>query len=72
MSCRHHAVGVPRVRWCGVAQDYNALVLDLLGRSLEELFEACGRRFSLKTVLALADQLLVRLECLHSKGYIHR
>jgi casein kinase I family protein HRR25 len=60
------------VRWCGAAQDYTALVLDLLGQSLEDLFESCGRRFSLKTVLLLADQLLARLECLHSKGYIHR
>jgi casein kinase 1 alpha len=46
--------------------------MDLMGRSLEEHFEGCDRRFSLKTVLSLADQLLQRLECLHSKGYIHR
>eukprot|EP00603_Paraphysomonas_imperforata_P014579 CAMPEP_0114472208 /NCGR_PEP_ID=MMETSP0104-20121206/12253_1 /TAXON_ID=37642 ORGANISM="Paraphysomonas imperforata, Strain PA2" /NCGR_SAMPLE_ID=MMETSP0104 /ASSEMBLY_ACC=CAM_ASM_000202 /LENGTH=367 /DNA_ID=CAMNT_0001646165 /DNA_START=145 /DNA_END=1248 /DNA_ORIENTATION=- len=66
------SAGIPRVRWCGAAQDYNALVLDLLGKSLEEHFENCDRRLSLKTVLTLADQLLERLECLHAKGFIHR
>jgi serine/threonine protein kinase len=65
-------VGIPRIRWCGVAEDYNALVMDLLGKSLEDQFESCGRQLSLKTVLGLADQLLCRLETLHSKGYIHR
>ena len=37
-----------------------------------EPVEHCGRRFSLKTVLLLADQLLSRFQYIHSKGYIHR
>ena len=44
-------------RWYGQEKDYNVLVMDLLGPSLEDLFNFCGRRFTMKTVLMLADQV---------------
>lgn len=52
------AAGVPNVRWFGVEGEYNVLVMDLLGPSLEDLFNFCSRKLSLKTVLMLADQMV--------------
>ncbi|KAJ5574215.1 uncharacterized protein N7459_008642 [Penicillium hispanicum] len=65
-------VGIPFVRWFGTECDYNAMVIDLLGPSLEDLFNFCNRKFSLKTVLLLADQLISRIEYIHAKSFIHR
>ncbi|KAL2479797.1 casein kinase I-like 3 [Abeliophyllum distichum] len=64
--------GIPGIKWSGVDGDDNVLVLDLLGPSLEDLFVYCGRKFSLKTVLMLADQMITRIEFVHSKGFLHR
>uniref|UniRef100_A0A2P2MLJ8 non-specific serine/threonine protein kinase n=2 Tax=Rhizophora mucronata TaxID=61149 RepID=A0A2P2MLJ8_RHIMU len=64
--------GIPGIKWSGVDAEDNVLVLDLLGPSLEDLFVYCGRKFSLKTVLMLADQMITRIEYVHSKGFLHR
>lgn len=61
--------GIPNVRWFGVEGDYNVLVMDLLGPSLEDLFNFCSRKLSLKTVLMLADQMVNILSYLLSFEY---
>mmetsp|Transcript_33010 Transcript_33010/g.88516 ORF Transcript_33010/g.88516 Transcript_33010/m.88516 type:complete len:393 (-) Transcript_33010:190-1368(-) len=63
---------VPSVLWHGVADGHHHLVMELLGLSLDDLMQSCGDRFSLKTVLMLADQMVVRLEELHGLCIVHR
>jgi serine/threonine protein kinase len=67
-------LGTPKVYWIGQTNDGSsvAMVMDLLGPSLEDLFNYCHRKFSLKTVLMLADQMIQRIEYLHSRGFLHR
>jgi hypothetical protein len=41
-----------------VEGDYNVMVIDLLGPSLEDLFNFCSRKLTVKSVLMLADQMV--------------
>jgi casein kinase I family protein HRR25 len=50
----------------------NSMALNLLGPSLEDLFNFCNHKFSLKTILLLADQLISRIEYIHDKSFMHR
>merc|ERR1711990_1251496 len=65
-------IGIPGVHWFGTHKERNVMVMDTCGASIEELFRKCGRKFSLKTVLMLADQMVQRIEYIHSRLYLHR
>lgn len=64
--------GLPTLMHYGCEKRFNAMVMELLGPSLEDLFNMCKRHFTLKTVLMLSDQLLMRIECVHQHHFIHR
>jgi len=64
--------GIPNVHWFGRIGDLNVMVMDILGPSLQDLFNFCSRKFTMKSVLMLADQLVTRLEYIHRKNFLHR
>ncbi|TNY22496.1 CK1/CK1/CK1-G protein kinase [Rhodotorula diobovata] len=64
--------GVPQVYYFGQEGLHNVLVIDLLGPSLEDLFDMCGRKFSTKTVCMTAKQMLTRVQTIHEKNLIYR
>jgi len=50
--------GVPQVHHFGQEGLHNVLVIDLLGPNLEDLFDMCGRKFTIKTVCMAAKQMV--------------
>lgn len=64
--------GIPRVLHWSQEGEYNTMVMDLLGLSLEDLFTKCGRKFSVKTMLMLGEQMVARVGYLHSRRFLHR
>ena len=65
-------IGIPKIHWCGSQGNYNILIMDLLGPSLEDLFNYCKRKFTLLTSLMIIDQMISRIEFIHSRNFIHR
>ncbi|KAF8263921.1 kinase-like domain-containing protein [Lactarius quietus] len=65
-------IGIPHIRWFGTEGGFNVIALDFLGPSLDDLFVRCCFKFSQQTILCLADQLLCRLQHVHSRNFIHR
>ena len=65
--------GIPEIYWCGKDKNLQckALVMELLGKSLQERFKKNGK-FSIRTILLLGEQLVEILKNVHSRGVIHR
>jgi len=61
------AEGVPRVYYHGVHQQHAALVMELLGPSLEDLFARCQRHFTVKTIAMIAIQLVSCAHTVHGR-----
>jgi len=64
--------GIPSVISHGSNSVYNLLLMELLGETLEQLFEKNNKKFSIKTVTLIALQIINRLEYIHSKFIVHR
>lgn len=68
----HKINGIPRIHHFARCGTLDCMVLELLGANLEDLFEMCGSKFTMKTVLMIAFQLLDRIEVVHSRGLVYR
>ncbi|KAI9446095.1 kinase-like protein [Lactarius indigo] len=76
-ECRSYRIlagcpGIPQIYHFGQEGLHNILVIDLLGPSLEDLFDMCGRKFSIKTVCMAARQMITRVQTIHDKNLIYR
>ena len=65
-------IGFPKLLDYDKTEYLSILVMTFLGKNLETIFKKQDHKFSLKTVLIIADQLLSRLEYIHKKGILHR
>ena len=78
LSCFNFCVAcVPGLYYIGTDssvpnQQFHVMVMDMLGPSLEDLFQTCKRNFDLKTVLLIAHQMVKRIEKVHEERIIHR
>ena len=66
------AQAIPQVVYYGIEGNKSIMIMDLLGSSLEDLFNKCNKRFSVKSVLMCADQMIKRIEYVHLRRIIHR
>ena len=62
---------VPKTYYFAKDSHNSILVMDLLGKNLEELFTLCGQQLSVKTVLMLTDQMISAVQYMHMKNFIH-
>ncbi|GAA5813032.1 kinase-like domain-containing protein [Thamnidium elegans] len=64
--------GIPTAYYFGQEGLHSILVIDILGPSLEDLFDMCSRKFSIKTVAMLAKQMITRVQSIHERNLIYR
>ena len=64
--------GFPKIFDFTTEHNYNILVMEMLGNSLENIFNKYHKKFSLLTCLMITDQIVQRIEFMHSKNLLHR
>ena len=64
--------GIPQLISYGKIKNYDILIQELLGKSLNELFIENNSQFSMKDICLISIQLIDRVEWVHSKTLIHR
>jgi len=68
-----HGKRIPFIKSFGYSGDYNVLVMELMGKSLEEIFENLPiKKMTVNCVGKLGLQMIEILEYIHNKHIIHR
>ena len=67
-----NSAGIPKMRAFGKEGEYNYMVMDKLGSSLDELKITHGGSLSLQATILIGLQLIKRVETIHKKHIIHR
>lgn len=71
-ALKHPKLHVPAVVFYGMDGHTGILAMTRMGKSVQDLYERMDCRFSLKTVLMLAEQMITRVEFIHHHGFVHR
>jgi len=64
--------GIAEAFYFGVEGSFNCMVIEILGKSLEDHVQSCKGKFTVKTTVLIAQQVVQRIEYMHSKGFVHR
>lgn len=64
--------GLPKIHEFIVTSNNNIMIMQLLGPSIEDIFNYYNKKFSLTVVTNVAIKLINLLESLHNANYIHR
>ena len=64
---------IPAVKSFGYSGDYNLLIMELMGKSLEDIFENLpNKKMTIRCVCNLGIQMIEIMEFIHNKHIIHR
>ena len=63
---------VPTLIWHGMYKQYGVMAMELQGMNLTDLYELCGREFTLKTAIYILIECILCVQQIHSKGITHR
>jgi serine/threonine protein kinase len=64
--------GFAECHYYGTEGAFNCMVMEILGKSLEDQVQACKGKLNIQTTVLIAEQVLTRIEFLHSRGFVHR
>ena len=67
-----NVAGIPTVYYFGQEGLHNVLCMELLGPSLEDLFDICHRKLSIKSTCMAAKQMITRVQTIHERNLIFR